>query len=94
MPESVRLYQNYPNPFNPATTIRFELAVPLRVQLVIFNAKGEIVTTLLARQLSAGAHAVTWNGRDDHGLPVSSGVYFYQIRAGAFSALHKMIYLN
>jgi len=73
----------YPNPFNPATTIRFNLNTAAPVALQIFNLRGEMVTTLVDRALEAGAHERRWNGRDDFGRPVASGVYFYRLRIGA-----------
>jgi len=79
----------YPNPFsadaafvNTATTIRFNLSVPGPVTLQIFNLRGELVTTLLNRALVAGLHEQRWNGRDDFGLTVASGMYFYRLRIG------------
>jgi len=80
----------YPNPFssnadlvNTATTIRFNLRAPAPVTLQIFNLRGELVATLLDRTLIAGLHEQRWNGRDDLGLTVASGTYFYRLRLGA-----------
>ena len=79
----------YPNPFsanaafvNTATTIRFNLRASAPVRLQIFNLRGELVTTLLDRTLVAGLHEQRWNGRDDSGLAVASGTYFYRLRLG------------
>lgn len=80
----------YPNPFSLAagsgstvTTIRFQLNAPAPVKLQIFNLRGELVTTLVDRALIAGHHEQRWNGRDDFGLTVASGMYFYRLRLGA-----------
>jgi len=80
----------YPNPFssgeafvNTATTIRFNLTASAPVTLQIFNLRGELVATLLNRALVAGLHEQRWNGRDDYGLTVASGMYFYRLRIGA-----------
>lgn len=71
---------NFPNPFNPATTISFSLSEPSsRVELTIYNIKGQQVKTFISNQLAAGRHSVFWNGKDVNGLPVSSGVYFCKL---------------
>ncbi|MBN2460819.1 MAG: C10 family peptidase, partial [Candidatus Cloacimonetes bacterium] len=71
------LLGNYPNPFNPETTIRFTLAENSRVILVVYNCKGQKVRTLIDGQRDSGSHSINWNGRDDSGRKVSSGVYLY-----------------
>jgi len=72
---------NYPNPFNPSTTIRFSLPVPAQVHLIIYNVYGQLVRTLRDQRFGTGYHQVVWDGRDDAGKPVASGVYFLQMRA-------------
>lgn len=74
------LAQNAPNPFNPSTTISFSLDAPAHAQLTVFNARGQKVTTLVDATLASGLHTTVWNGTDDAGNPVSSGVYFYQMQ--------------
>lgn len=86
-----RLQQNYPNPFNPTTEIRYTLALSGRVELVIFNLLGQRVKTLVSAQQSRGHHIVKWNGADDHGRLVSSGVYFYLLKSGAFRTVKKLL---
>ncbi len=90
LPTTYELSQNYPNPFNPTTQIRFSLPRESNVRLVVFDIVGRVVTTLVDQKMSAGIHQVTWNGRDQDGRSVSSGVYFYHIQAEGFSATKKM----
>lgn len=73
------LEQNYPNPFNPSTTIRYTLPHPSRVSLKIYNILGQEVITLVDAPQLPGEKSVVWEGRDRHGRPVSSGMYFYRI---------------
>ncbi|HPF34347.1 MAG TPA: S8 family serine peptidase [Candidatus Krumholzibacteria bacterium] len=88
-PAVTGLAQNSPNPFNPSTEIAFTLAQPGRVSLKVFNLKGELVETLVDGQLTAGAHARTFDARDR-----ASGVYFYRLEAPGFSETRKMVMLK
>ena len=90
VPSMTRLVGNVPNPFNPTTEIRFELSKRTAVNLEVYNVSGQRVRTLVDESRSAGTHAVTWDGRDDNGSSVSSGVYFYRLRAGDFSESRRM----
>jgi predicted outer membrane repeat protein len=95
VPMASFLEQNYPNPFNPITRIRLGLAGPERVSLKIYDVAGRLVRTLLGGQeLEAGVHAYEWDGKSDEGRPVASGIYFYRIEAGGFTASRKMILLR
>lgn len=94
VPETFELGNNYPNPFNPATTINFALPTDAFVKLSVYNMLGQRVSTLVADQLVAGHHQVTWNGRNDAGIQVASGLYIYQMDAPGFSKAHKMILLK
>ncbi|MBW6513585.1 MAG: S8 family serine peptidase [Candidatus Syntrophosphaera sp.] len=85
---------NFPNPFNPSTQIRFELASNDAVSIEVFNQKGQLVRTLLNTNLPAGRHQAEWNGTDDNGSPVSSGVYFYRMKSGKFSSTRKMVLMK
>jgi len=85
------LDQNSPNPFNPSTTIWFELAEASQVRLTVYNVKGEKVKVLADKVMSAGRRSVEWDGRTDAGKQVSSGVYFYRLKAGKFSSTRKMV---
>ncbi|HPR18437.1 MAG TPA: FlgD immunoglobulin-like domain containing protein, partial [Candidatus Cloacimonadota bacterium] len=89
------LYQNSPNPFNPETTITFSVTQSSAfATLEIFNMKGQKVKTLVNTTLSAGRHAIVWNGEDDDGKVVSSGIYFYKLRSGDFQKTRKMLLLK
>ncbi len=87
LPTAFELAGNHPNPFNPATTIRFALPEPASVRLRIWNARGELVRVLIDQSLPAGYHDVQWNGRDDRGGTLASGVYLYRLDAGSFHGL-------
>ncbi len=88
------LSQNYPNPFNPTTMIRFSLKKETRVQLNIYNAKGQLVRILTENDYPAGLHTVKWDGKDDHGSQVSSGVYLYRIESSEFNMTRKMLMMK
>ncbi|RLC58267.1 MAG: hypothetical protein DRH89_01540 [Candidatus Cloacimonadota bacterium] len=86
---------NYPNPFNPATTISFSVTQTSSfVNLDIYNIKGQKVKQLISDQLSAGQRTVIWNGTDDNGKSVSSGIYFYKLKTANFEKTKKMIFLK
>lgn len=94
-PTEFALLQNFPNPFNPETTIGYELAESADVTLQIYNVVGQVVRTLIAAESqAAGRYQIRWNGMDDRGVPVSSGVYFYQISAGEFQTVRKLMLLK
>jgi len=93
-PRRYALEQNYPNPFNPSTTIRFVLPARDHAELAVFDVRGRHVVTLLDRSVPGGLVSVTWDGRDQHGTPVSSGIYFYRLRAGAFTESKRMVLLK
>jgi hypothetical protein len=88
LPSTFTLSQNYPNPFNPSTTIAYNLSVDGQVTLEIINMLGQIVTTLVDENQSAGEHQVIWNaGTND----CASGMYFYKLKVGDFSTTKKML---
>ncbi|MHB8080127.1 MAG: FlgD immunoglobulin-like domain containing protein [Candidatus Krumholzibacteriia bacterium] len=89
-PELAFTARNYPNPFNPGTRIAFTLPRAGRVELKVYNVRGELVATLLDEARAAGPHAVAWDGRDSAGRAVSSGVYFYSLKAGGQGKMEKM----
>ena len=89
------LAQNIPNPFNPITTIRYDVTVGgADVSIVVFDVAGRVVRTLVNEHRGPGAGSVQWNGDDDHGQRVASGVYFYRMRAGSFVDTKKMVLLK
>lgn len=91
LPRQFGLAQNYPNPFNPSTAIEFSLPTASRTTLEVFNVVGERVTTLIDRFLTAGKYSVMWDGSNAAGKPVSSGMYFYRLKAGDFVDTKKMM---
>ena len=94
VPGTFELSQNYPNPFNPSTEIRFSLARASDVRLDIYDIMGRVVATLIQEPMTAGYHKVTWEGKDNVGQRVTSGVYFYRITAGEFVATKKMVVIK
>ena len=88
------LGNNYPNPFNPTTSISFGLNEAGHVSLEVYNIKGEKVRTLVDENFEANTHTVIWNGTDDNAKPVSSGVYFYKMKAENYTLTKKMILMK
>ena len=96
MPKETALLANYPNPFNPETWIPYQLSKPAEVTVTIYAANGAVVRMLDLGHRRAGSYehrhrAVYWDGRNAAGEPVASGVYFYTLSAGEFSATRKMV---
>jgi hypothetical protein len=92
--KGVELQQNYPNPFNPVTTIEFELLQRRHVSIGIYTVDGVLVKTIVDQPFGPGPHDVAWDGRNRLGESVSSGVYFYTLRAGMHSVTKKMTLLK
>jgi hypothetical protein len=98
LPRVMALEQNYPNPFNPETSISF--SVPgnekevTAVRLSVYNMRGRLVKMLIDRKVEAGRHTVVWDGRDETGRQVSSGIYLYRLDAGDEVAVRKMVVLK
>ncbi len=90
-PTTFKLNNNYPNPFNPETTISFNLPEQAKVELSVYNIKGQKVTNLVNETRPAGKHSVAWKGMDSTNKPVSSGVYFYKMTANGKSQIKKML---
>jgi hypothetical protein len=90
LPSVAALHQNYPNPFNPSTEIRFDIPTARDVQLRIYNQLGQTVRTLVDNRMKAGTYALEWDGQDQMGRSVASGVYFYNLEAGDFNQIRKM----
>jgi len=93
-PSTYALGQNYPNPYNPVTQITYQLPQPGVVSLKIYNVQGQLVRTLVNEYKPAGAHSISWNGRSDLGMEVSSGIYFYRIQAGKFTETKRMVLIK
>ncbi|MEE9169129.1 MAG: T9SS type A sorting domain-containing protein, partial [bacterium] len=94
IPTVFQLDENYPNPFNPETVIQFHLPEANHVVIRIFNSIGQEVKTLVDEPYQAGVHRAIWNATDRQGVQVSSGVYFYHIKAGKFNEVKKMLLLR
>lgn len=94
VPTSYRLLNNYPNPFNPTTTIEFDIPQSENVSLNIFNINGELVRTLAGEKLQAGHYIKVWDGINDKGNQVSSGIYIYKLTAGRFNHAVKMVLMK
>ena len=102
----INLYQNYPNPFNPETTISFNLtaeSIGLRstspgqakgVEIIIYNIKGQKIKTLINDKMDAGFHKVIWDGKDNNGKRVGSGIYFYKLKTASKELTRKMLLLK
>ena len=90
----IALFQNSPNPCNPSTEIRFSVGVEEPAVLGIYDVRGRKVRTLLDRRLSAGPHTIVWNGTDDQGMPLASGVYLYRLEVAGESLTRKMILMR
>ncbi|MDY6915381.1 MAG: T9SS type A sorting domain-containing protein, partial [Candidatus Cloacimonadota bacterium] len=88
------LGKNYPNPFNPTTNIHFNIKNEGRVKLEIYNLKGQLVKTLVNSNLTKGGHTIHWNGNDDRGKSVASGIYLYRLTTDDFTASKKMLLLK
>jgi flagellar hook assembly protein FlgD len=103
-PNGFTLLQNYPNPFwsaatsrsapNTSTAIGFQLSTASDIQLVIYNANGQLVRQVATGKFASGRHQVVWDGRDDHGRRVASGIYYYRMVAGALQSTKSMLLLR
>ncbi|MEZ4386130.1 MAG: FlgD immunoglobulin-like domain containing protein [Candidatus Krumholzibacteriia bacterium] len=91
---TLHLVGNYPNPFNPQTTIEYHLARPGQVVVTILDAEGNLVRTVRLDHAAAGSQSFTWQGRDDAGRAVPSGLYLYEVRHGAERVGGKMLLLK
>lgn len=94
LPLAWSLHANYPNPFNPTTTIRYELKESGPVSLQIYAVTGQLVRELVAQVQVAGHHQVVWDGRNAAGQSVATGAYLYELRAGTFRTVRKMVLMK
>ena len=105
VPEKTALLGNYPNPFNPETTIRYQVSgnrdqiagdrqQETHVSIIVYNVKGQKVRSLVNEPMITGNHEIVWNGRDDQGRQVGSGIYLYRMRAEDFVETRRMILLK
>ena len=94
LPTEYGLDQNYPNPFNPETTIKYHLPEAGSVQIMVFNSVGQEIRTLVDSEKQAGNYNVKWNGLNDQGVKVASGVYFVRMKAGKVTKNIKMLLMQ
>ena len=85
---------NYPNPFNPETTISFDLSQDSKVNITVYNIKGQKIKTLINEQIQKGKHTTIWYGFDENNKPVSSGIYIYKVKAGTEESIKRMLLLK
>jgi hypothetical protein len=93
-PKSYNLAQNFPNPFNPSTTIKFDMKAKGFVALKVYNVAGQLVRTLVNGTKDAGSYTITWDGKNNRGSGVASGIYFYKMETKDFSQTKKMVMLR
>ncbi len=94
IPDDFSLFHNYPNPANPSTTVKFGLPSKSNVRLQVFDVLGRRVAVLADGPMEAGYHEILWDGRNESGGYVSSGIYFYKLQSGEFTSVKKMIILK
>jgi hypothetical protein len=94
LPENPVVFQNFPNPFNPATTVEFDLPEAAEVDLKIYDIRGRLVKILASREFQAGRNSVVWDGDDNSGSKVASGLYFYKFESGTISMVKQMTILK
>ena len=93
-PSVTRLYQNYPNPFNPSTRVRYQLSSRGPVNMRVYNVAGQLVKTLVGSVQEAGYYEVKWDGRNNGGRVVSSGIYFCRIDTPGYEKSMKMVVIR
>jgi hypothetical protein len=94
VPAAFSLAQNFPNPFNPTTDIRYQLAGTASVSLTVYDLLGQAVRTLVNEIKDAGSYEAVWDGRNDQGQNVGSGIFFYRLQAGTFVDTRRMVLLR
>jgi hypothetical protein len=91
VPERFQLFQNYPNPFNPSTTIRYAIVNKAHVDLIVYDMSGKKIRTLISEVQATGERLIVWDGKDNNGQQVSSGIYLYELTAGNLKQTMKMV---
>ena len=94
IPTEFKLHENYPNPFNPSTNIKFDIPENGLVSLIVYDLMGHKVAELVNTNMNSGFHNVSWNGTDNFGNTVSTGVYIYQLKTGNYSNTQKMLFIK
>ena len=93
-PYTFVLHSNYPNPFNPETHLRFEVGTQVDVKLAIYDVLGRIIRSFDKQEYTPGRHIINWDGKDNNGSYVSSGIYIYRMKAGDFVEHKKMMLIR
>ena len=94
-PLNFAILQNYPNPFNPTTSIKYQIPNDnSRVNICVYNIKGQLVRTLVDKEQDTGFYHVIWDGTGNNGNKVSSGIYFYRMESGTYSKMNKLILMR
>jgi flagellar hook assembly protein FlgD len=94
LPANFELKNNYPNPFNPTTNIEFSIAKSDYTTLKVYSVTGELVKTLVNSEISAGTHKVVFNGKDNSGNELTSGMYIYELKSGTNISANKMFLIK
>jgi hypothetical protein len=94
LPKEFALRPTYPNPFNPVTTISYDLPENVFVELTIYDIRGKIIKTLVSGYQDADSYQMTWDGRNQNGELVSSGIYFLKIVSGSYRKTNKMVFIR
>ncbi len=94
LPVQFNLSQNYPNPFNATTIIEYDLPQASSVQLSIFDLNGQKIKSLINQEMNSGSHSAYWDGKNNFGNTVSSGLYIYTISTSNFNSTKKLLYLK
>lgn len=94
LPVEFIVYQNYPNPFNPVTHIHYQLTDYEKVSIIVYNIVGQKIRTLISQNQTPGYHTVIWDGTNDAGQKVGSGIFIYRVNAGEYSVVKKMALLK
>lgn len=94
LPSKLHLEQNFPNPFNSSTVIAYSMPIRERITLAVYDVTGREVRRLADNIQSEGEHFVVWDGKDDEGTQVPSGIYFYRMEAGRFQTTRKLVFLR
>ncbi len=93
-PDSFSLHQNYPNPFNPETVIHYDLPIHSHVDISVYNIAGQKIATLVDKEMDLGSHSIIWDGKNNKGEGLASGVYFYRMETDRFVQTRKLILMR
>ena len=94
LPQQFKVQENYPNPFNPTTRIRYSISNAIDTKIVIFNVNGQTVKILLSKRQQPGYYDIKWDGRDEKGHDLPTGVYFIKFAAGTYIETQKVVLLK